>query len=337
MARMVAGLTPIWIGDLVEQTVSRRMANWAVANARGTLVENTVKYQRRRLAAREAVAAPTRWGHPRDTRNPNTKRFGQGEGEIYGFWSAGLCSALSDLLHPRTNSLFVPDPNAHATRLEGHPRDTRNPNTKRFGQGEEEIYGFWSAGLCSTLSDLLHPRTNSLFVPDLNAHNKRLEGHLRDTRNPNTKRFGQGEGEIHGFWSEGLCSTLSDLLHPRTNSLFVPDPNAHDTRLEGHPRDTRNPNTKRFGQGEGEIYGFLSEGLCSALADRLPLRAHSLFVPGPNAHAMRLERHPRNTRNTKTKQVDQREGQGVRIQICPVAKLKIYEEAKWKRYNEEIA
>ncbi|KAF8125687.1 hypothetical protein K438DRAFT_2001912 [Mycena galopus ATCC 62051] len=44
MARMVAGLTPIWIGDLVEQTVSRRMANWAVANARGTLVENTVKY-----------------------------------------------------------------------------------------------------------------------------------------------------------------------------------------------------------------------------------------------------------------------------------------------------
>ncbi|KAF8167018.1 hypothetical protein K438DRAFT_1774762 [Mycena galopus ATCC 62051] len=53
MARMVAGLTPIWIGDLVE---------------RGTLVENTVKYQRRRLAAREAVAAPTRWVRGRNLR-----------------------------------------------------------------------------------------------------------------------------------------------------------------------------------------------------------------------------------------------------------------------------
>ncbi|KAJ6479994.1 hypothetical protein C8R47DRAFT_1074455 [Mycena vitilis] len=54
MARFVCGLTPIWVGDVSQQTVSPRMMNWAVANARGTRALAEVTLQRRRLMARLA-------------------------------------------------------------------------------------------------------------------------------------------------------------------------------------------------------------------------------------------------------------------------------------------
>ncbi|KAJ6458369.1 hypothetical protein C8R47DRAFT_1227110 [Mycena vitilis] len=54
MARFVCGLTPIWVGDVSQQTVSPRMMNWAVANARGTRALAAVTLQRRRLMARLA-------------------------------------------------------------------------------------------------------------------------------------------------------------------------------------------------------------------------------------------------------------------------------------------
>ncbi|KAJ7646267.1 hypothetical protein DFH06DRAFT_1424120 [Mycena polygramma] len=52
MARFVCGLTPIWVGDVSQQTVSPRMMNWAVANARGTRALTQVTLQRRRLMLR---------------------------------------------------------------------------------------------------------------------------------------------------------------------------------------------------------------------------------------------------------------------------------------------
>ncbi|KAJ7168971.1 hypothetical protein C8R46DRAFT_1350429 [Mycena filopes] len=52
MSRFLCGLTDIWVGDLVNATISPAMINWAIANAKGTTVFSQVKYQRRRLIAR---------------------------------------------------------------------------------------------------------------------------------------------------------------------------------------------------------------------------------------------------------------------------------------------
>ncbi|KAJ7749139.1 hypothetical protein B0H16DRAFT_1551701 [Mycena metata] len=60
MARFVCGLTDIWVADVVSQTISPRMMNWAVANAVGTPSVSVVKYQRRRLITKlkgDAAAA----------------------------------------------------------------------------------------------------------------------------------------------------------------------------------------------------------------------------------------------------------------------------------------
>ncbi|KAJ6465480.1 hypothetical protein C8R45DRAFT_1107071 [Mycena sanguinolenta] len=76
MARFVAGLTDIWVGDLLHQTISPRMLEWAVANARGTPVAKEVLRQRTRIIAQlfleQHPFCPPRW-----IRGTNLRRGGR--------------------------------------------------------------------------------------------------------------------------------------------------------------------------------------------------------------------------------------------------------------------